>query len=191
VGSFGALGFASLLTFSFFSSRPPGEYGHELVLTHVVATLVAIGIGAFQFISEIRLSWPCAHRWTGRIYVTASLLGATCGVFLAAEKATPDPTSFGLVVTASFWFLATTLGFRAVRQRNFPLHLQWMIRSYALAMTALTLRLYEHGVLYVGIRNPKLILALSVWAALITNLALAELVVFKSRKWPAPAIRSS
>jgi predicted membrane protein DUF2306 len=118
-------------------------------------------------------------------------LGATCGVFLAAEKATPDPTSFGLVVTASFWFLATTLGFRAVRQRNFPLHLQWMIRSYALAMTALTLRLYEHGVLYVGIRNPKLILALSVWAALITNLALAELVVFKSRKWPAPAIRSS
>ena len=52
------------------------------LLVHVAGAASALLVGSFQFIGRLRQASPHIHRWTGRIYAVACLVGALSGLIL-------------------------------------------------------------------------------------------------------------
>lgn len=109
---------------------------------HAGFASTALLVGAVQFSRAVRKRMPQAHRWTGRMYVASCLIGAVSGLVLAVGA------SGGWVATAGFgclalaWIAATAIGWQRAVSRQFASHRRWMIRSWALTLAAVTLRIY-------------------------------------------------
>jgi len=103
---------------------------------------IALLTGPFQFIPAMRARLPVLHRWLGRIYVTACLLSGVAGFVLASNTNAGPVARAGFSLLAIFWILTTSMAFIRARQRKFADHKRWMIRSFALTLAAVTLRIY-------------------------------------------------
>jgi predicted membrane protein DUF2306 len=156
-----------------------GGYGDWLIIAHALVAVVAIGVGGLQFLQGVRETWPFVHRWVGRIYLGSSLFAGASALLISTRLPGPNLSSYGLILTAGIWMCCTGLGFCAIRQRKFLVHRRWMIRSYSLALTALTLRLYSRSLSHLGVHSSELISVIGIWGALLSNLAVAEVLARK------------
>jgi len=108
---------------------------------HIAASPVALALGAFQFLPRLRASRPGLHRWSGRIYAGAIVLGGISALLLAANSPERPVAAAGFAVLAVIWLGTTFNAVRLAMARDFIGHRAWMIRSYALTLAAVTLRL--------------------------------------------------
>ena len=108
----------------------------------VVALCTAIVIGAFQVNSRLRARFLPVHRWLGRIYVVAATVGGIAGLILATRSFGGLVTHFGFGLMAICWFGTTLNAYRHIRRGDVINHRAWMLRSYALTLAAVTLRIY-------------------------------------------------
>ncbi len=99
-------------------------------------------IGPFQFVPRIRSKWPTVHRWMGRVYVGGCIFSGIAGLVLASNTNAGPIARTGFSLLAIFWLTTTTIAFLKAKNRKFGEHKQWMIRSYALTLAAVTLRIY-------------------------------------------------
>lgn len=109
---------------------------------HAGGAATALLVGAFQLLPRLRARLPWLHRYAGRVYVLAATVGGVSGLILALGSTSgPIATAgFGLLAIASLF--ATLNGWRLAVQRRFAEHRAWMLRSWALVLAAVTLRLY-------------------------------------------------
>lgn len=141
---------------------------------HVGGAATALLAGPFQFLAALRLGRPAVHRWTGRIYLLACLVGGLSGLLLAVG------TTMGPVATAGFgslailWTCVSAHGWRLARRRRFAEHRRWMIRSWALTFAAVNLRLYLllAGTLGLAFEDSYPVISFLAW---VPNLIAAEL----------------
>ena len=110
-------------------------------LTHILVAPVALLLGPFQFMPDIRRRYPALHRGAGRIYVAACVIGGTGGLVTAFHASGGPVAAWGFGLLAVLW-ISTTLGaLGAAVKRNFGLHRLLMRFSYAMTFGAVTLRL--------------------------------------------------
>lgn len=113
------------------------------VLTlHAGLAATALILGPLQFFPAIRARRPRWHRRIGTLYVACCLGGGAAGLVLAFGTTAGPVASAGFGLLALAWMAATGNAWRLARARDFVRHRRWMIRSYALTLAALTLRLY-------------------------------------------------
>ncbi len=79
---------------------------------HVGAAATALLIGPLQFLPRLRARRRALHRWCGRIYVTACLIGAMAALPLALGASTGPITTAGFGTLAILWVLTTWLAWR-------------------------------------------------------------------------------
>lgn len=119
-----------------------GQLAHRPIafLTHVACGITALVLGGFQFVTRLgpRQGW---HRAAGRIYVVACLGGAVSGLIIAWSSFAGPIASVGFSGLAVAWFVTATMGLRAILSGRIAVHRRWMVRSYALTLAAVTLRL--------------------------------------------------
>ena len=141
---------------------------------HIIPSGLALIIGAFQFHNGLRSRRSHVHRYCGRAYVIFVLFGAIGGLILAWHAHRSPATRLGFATLSVVWFYSVSMAYLAVRAGNIKVHQQWMIRSYALTLAAVTLRLqlpvYE-GVMGLGSIESYDIVA---WFSWIPNLVIAE-----------------
>jgi uncharacterized membrane protein len=149
----------------------PSVHGLRL---HIAASAVALALGPFQFLSSLRAGAPWLHRLMGRFYIAACLLGGLAGGAIAMYASSGPVAGAGFFSLSILWLLFTAIAFAAVLRRDFETHRRWMIRSFALTLAAVTLRIYlpigialNHG----EFTLPYTIIA---WACWIPNLIAAE-----------------
>lgn len=86
-------------------------------------------------------------------------------------------TSF--VILTTLWILFTFLAFLSIRKGKIERHVKWMIRSYALTLSAVTLRFYAYAFdamgLTLGPRETYWLLAYLSW---IPNLIIAQVLIY-------------
>lgn len=109
---------------------------------HVAGAATALLVGPWQFVAAIRARRPALHRWLGRIYAVGCLVGGASGLPIAVGSSAGPVASVGFALLSLGWLVTTGLGWRAAWQRDFAAHRAWMIRSFALTLAAVTLRLY-------------------------------------------------
>jgi uncharacterized membrane protein len=116
-----------------------GPYGLQL---HIAASAFAMILGAFQFLKVLRQKAPTVHRWMGRFYIAACFIGGAAGGAIALSSTAGIVAGSGFFVLAIFWLSTTTMAWVCALRRDFASHERWMIRSFALTLAAVTLRLY-------------------------------------------------
>jgi uncharacterized membrane protein len=111
-------------------------------VVHFLGGAVVIVLGAFQFNRRFRTRHLHLHRWFGRLYVIGVLIGGVAALYLAFYSFGGVVTHFGFGLLAICWMGTTVSAYRHIRAGDVAVHQQWMIRSYALTLAAVTLRLY-------------------------------------------------
>ncbi|WP_020591359.1 DUF2306 domain-containing protein [Kiloniella laminariae] len=149
-------------------------------LSHVFGGLTALLLGPWQFVGEIRNRWPRLHRWIGRSYVLAVAVSGACGFWVAWSTASGIIAALGFAAMAQIWLYVTWRGYLSARSGQFDQHRQWMVRSFAVTMAAISLRLGLCLVPVLGLRELPVYIFMS-WACWIINLLLAECYL-RSRK---------
>lgn len=140
---------------------------------HIAASSLALAVGAFQFSKPLRMRRPMLHRWTGRAYVAACVIGGLAGGAIALYSSAGLVAGLGFFILAALWVPFTLLALAAAMRRDFVAHQRWMIRSFALTFGAVTLRLYlPIGIMTVGFDTAYPFIA---WLAWVPNLIVAEI----------------
>ncbi len=140
---------------------------------HFLAGAVVIIAGALQFNSWIRKNHLSFHRWCGRVYVVGVLIGGVAGLYLAFNSFGGVVTHFGFGMLAVGWLFSTTMAYTQIRARNIRGHQEWMIRSYAFTLGAVTLRLYLPLFAMAGVPFEEGYQAIA-WLAWVPNILIAE-----------------
>ena len=109
---------------------------------HIGGAATALLLGPLNFLAWIRRKAPAAHRWIGRIYIVACLVGGAAGFVLAFGSFAGPVATAGFGSLAVCWILTNVQGWRRATEGRFVDHRAWMIRSFALTFGAVTLRLY-------------------------------------------------
>jgi uncharacterized membrane protein len=146
--------------------------------------------GAFQFLKVLRTKAPAVHRWMGRIYIAACLVGGTAGLLIALYSSAGPIAGWGFFTLAVIWLFTTSMAWRSALKRDFASHERWMIRSFALTFAAVTLRLQLPFifVLDTGFEPAYRIIA---WSAWVPNLIVAEICIAMRRKPRRPKVTPS
>jgi uncharacterized membrane protein len=144
------------------------------LIVHVTGAATALLIGSVQFIEPLRRRVPAVHRWTGRVYAVACLVGGVGGLMLSFGSTAGPVAAAGFGLLAVLWLMTTSLGWRTALARDFTAHRRWMIRSWALTLAAVTLRLYMVATPLVPV-DPVAAYAAIAWLCWVPNLLIAEL----------------
>jgi hypothetical protein len=151
---------------------------------HIFAGMFCIGTALLQFSSYILKKRKPLHVWAGRIYVMVVLLiGAPTGLYMSffAKGSFAERGLF--MFMAISWFFFTLKGFTSILKKQVLAHKIWMIRSYAMALTAVTFRVY-YIILYLYDVPLTLNYEVSLWISVAGNLMIAEYIIYrKSRSY--------
>ena len=178
----------------FTGSEPPpppivaNAFANPFLVLHVAGGVTALLVAPLQFVRRVRTCWPAFHRATGRIYILACVIGAPAGFMLALGTTAGPVASIGFAIPAVLWALFTWLAFRAAVEGRFGDHREWMLRSYALTATAITLRLMLPASAFLGFEFLAGYRVIS-WLAWTTNLALFEYYIRRNRDSTAAYVR--
>ncbi len=190
--------FVTLVSLRYFVQRPEvaaGEPFREtfaahlpIFLAHVLGGTVALVLGPWQFWTRLRDRRLKLHRWLGRVYLVAILVGGAAGLYMAAFAFGGLPARIGFAGLAVMWLTTGVMAYRRVRQGDYEAHREWMIRNYALTFAAVTLRLWLPLLMLLGF--PFVTAYTSVaWLAWVPNLIAVELYIAgrKAKRKPAVA----
>lgn len=148
--------------------------------THFAGGSIALVVGALQVNRWLRMRHRRLHRWLGRIYVIAVLAGGAAAFALALNSPMGFPAQLGFGLLAVLWIGSTLTAWWCARRRCFDRHRDWMLRSYALTLAAVTLRLYLPLSQIAGIPFPAAYVAIA-WLCWVPNLVLIEWLVLAFR----------
>jgi hypothetical protein len=173
--------------FSFIEERSflfQGSLYKACFYIHIFAGMLCITTALIQFSRYILKKSKAIHRWSGKIYVFVVLfLGAPTGLYMSffAKGSFWERALF--MFMAIFWFITTFNGLKVIHKKNVLAHKIWMMRSYAMAMTAVTFRVYHIVFYLVGwghLENYEI----SLWISVIGNMLFAEYFIYrKSRSY--------
>lgn len=173
--------------FSFIQERSflfqNGIYNASFYI-HIAAGAFCIGCALIQFSSAILKKRKSIHVWSGRVYVfVVIILGAPTGLYMSffAKGSMFERGLF--LFMALFWFYTTLKGLTTILKKNVLAHKIWMMRSYAMAMTAVTFRVYHLIFFMLGWGHLDNY-AISLWISVIGNMLFTEWLIYrKSRSY--------
>jgi len=148
-------------------------FARPWLMVHAGGAATALLIGGFQFLPALRRRRQ-VHRWMGRVYATACIVGGAAGLPLSLGTTAGPVAAWGFGLLAVLWLYTTSQGWLTARARRFDEHRAWMIRSFSLTFAAVTLRLYLPLADVAGLSFETAYPAIA-WLAWVPNLALAEL----------------
>lgn len=156
------------------------------ILLHIPAALVYSVLGAMQFSDALRREHRRWHRYAGRVLIPLAFVVAMTGLWMTLVYEMPAVDRGAvrverlLVGAAMLLFLA--LGVRAVVERRYTVHGEWMIRAYALGMGAGT-QVLTHlpWFILVDLAPPETPRAIMMGIAWVINAAVAEWVIWRAR----------
>ena len=159
---------------------------------HVGGAVTALLVGSLQFLPALRRNAGPLHRWTGRIYVVGVLIGGIAGLILTPGSFAGPIATAGFGALAVLWIGFTLMGWRAAAQGRLVDHRRWMIRSWALKLAAVTLRIYLPSVMILDLPFLESYRAIS-FLCWVPNLLLVEawLKIFGWEASPQISPRSS
>jgi uncharacterized membrane protein len=152
-----------------------------ILIVHIVASMLAILIGPFQFLPGIRRGrWLKVHRWLGRTYLLSILFGGLAGLYMAQFAYGGFISRSGFGVLAVLWLYTGYRAYRHIRNKNIESHRQWMIRNYALTFAGVMLRIWAPLSGAAGIDFTAAYVTIA-WLCWVPNLLVAEWIIRRTQ----------
>ena len=148
----------------------PAYYAHVLIAS------VVLLVGFFEIHPTFGLRWRNTHRLLGKIYVGGILFFSAPGGLVMSLFINRGPiVQASFVLQSTLWFVFTWIAYKRIRQRDIQSHRQWILRSFALTLAAITLRIYVFmGSWSFDLANPAAYATIA-WLSWVPNLLICEL----------------
>lgn len=145
---------------------------------HVFSAILVLLAGYTQFSASIRRRFPTIHRRAGWFYVLVTLLLAGPSGFLIGIYANGGLSSqIAFCLLAVLWILFTAIALLKIIRKEVMAHRAWMIRSFALALSAITLRAWKYILVSLFHPKPMDVYQLVAWLGWTLNLVIAECII--------------
>lgn len=145
---------------------------------HVIFAILALPAGFTQFNKTILRTYPRLHKSLGYLYVgTILIFAAPSGFLIGMEANGGIVAQIAFILLAVLWFLFTFQAVLKAKNGNFKAHKSFMIRSFALTCSALTLRYWKLVLVYFFQPYPMDLYQLVAWLGWIPNLLIAEWII--------------
>ena len=146
--------------------------------THVYTSMFALIAGFTQFSLRFRTKNKEMHRLFGKVYIIVVLVlsgpsGLVMGIFANGGMT----SQIAFVVLAVLWWWFTFRAFILIKKRDIEKHRQFMIRSFALTLSAVTLRLWKLGITNTIDIKPMDAYRIVAWLGWVPNLLIAEMYI--------------
>ena len=159
--------------------------------THVFSAIFALFAGFTQFSAQILQKHLRVHRFVGRLYAYDILIINFPAAMLMAVYANgllPGKTAF--VVLDCLWFWFTLKAVIEVKRGDIKAHKQFMMRSYALTLSAVTLRSWKIIISAFVHIDPLHLYMIDAWMGFVPNLLFVEWLIRAKRTSPLRKISS-
>lgn len=146
---------------------------------HVFTSLFALLAGFTQFNKQ--LLYTKVHRSIGVMYIiTVLLLTGPSGFFMGILANGGSISIIAFTILSVLWWYYTFMAYKTVRKRNYESHAKYMYRSYALTLSAITLRLWKFTIVnYIYEIPPIDLYRIVAWLGWVPNLIIAEVLIKK------------
>ena len=129
---------------AFGPAKLPRHAGHIALLSaHIVTGALMLMSGAIALrigITKQMFRW---HKGAGYLYLGSGTIASSVALIRSFDTGHTPGLSTGTL--AAFWLLFTAMAYRAIRNRQFGEHREWMIRSYVLAWTFVFCRFWTRA----------------------------------------------
>jgi len=150
---------------------------------HVYASFFCLLAGFTQFSPFIRKNYPALHRSSGWLYAgSILLLAAPTGFVIAIYANGGFWSQLGFSMLAILWIWTTSKAMLAIRKRDFRKHRDFMIRSFALTLSAITLRAWKYIIVALFHPRPMDVYQIVAWLGWGLNLLIAEYLIQRLKK---------
>ncbi|MEO7308975.1 MAG: DUF2306 domain-containing protein [Chitinophagaceae bacterium] len=151
--------------------------------SHVFSSMFVLLTGFVQFSKYVQQKFPTLHRNVGKIYVLIVLLISGPSGFAMATVANGGwSAKLAFCLLALCWILFTYKAYASIRKGNIALHKAWMYRSYALTLSAVTLRFWKVIIVFAFEPRPMDVYRVIAWLGWVGNLLVAEWMIKKRIK---------
>ena len=151
--------------------------------THVYVSVFSLLAGLIQFSKTIQTKFTKLHRVYGYVYVIIILfLGAPSGLIMSfyANGGWVAQSSFAIL--SVIWWVTTYFAVKEAQNRNWKKHELWMIRSYALTLSAVTLRGWKVILVPLTEGSPMELYRIVAWLSWTLNLCVAEIIIYLKKR---------
>jgi uncharacterized membrane protein len=151
--------------------------------THVFTSILVLLAGFTQFSKSLLRSKPILHRKLGYVYVINILVVTGPAGFLMSFYANGGIGSqIGFILLSICWILFTALALYYAVKKKFVAHRNFMIRSFALTLSAISLRIWKVLLAYFTDIPPMDRYRIIAWLGWTLNLVIAEIIIYRLYK---------
>jgi len=145
---------------------------------HVYTSIFVLFSGFIAVFVKPKAAFRNLHRFFGKIYVILLLLlAAPSGIYMGFYANGGILAKISFVILGILWWFTTYKAYLEIRKKNVLNHKKWMYRSYALAVSAITLRLWKVVLVYFFQPNPMDVYEVIAWLGWVPNLILIEILI--------------
>jgi hypothetical protein len=120
------------------------------------------------------------HKNIGKFYIFLILIfAAPSGIYMGIFANGGIYSKISFVILGCLWWFSTFKAYQLAQQKKFKEHKQWMWRSFALSLSAITLRMWKVIIVYLFHPNPMDVYQIIAWLGWIPNLLLIEYLIAK------------
>jgi hypothetical protein len=147
--------------------------------THVYTSIFVL-LSGFLAILRKNFGIKNFHQNAGKIYIFLILIfSAPSGIYMGIFANGGILSKISFVMLGGLWWFSTFKAYQLARQKKFKEHKQWMWRSFALTVSAITLRMWKVIIVYLFHPNPMDVYQIIAWMGWIPNIILIEYLIAK------------
>jgi uncharacterized membrane protein YozB (DUF420 family) len=146
--------------------------------THVYTSIFLMLLGAFQFLFPVKKSTKKWHRLSGRLYaIIVVLLSGPSGLIMAYHANGGLISQISFVILSLLWIFFTVFAVFYAMKKNIRAHQKFALRSFALTLSAISLRLFKYLIVYFFQPEPIDAYRIVAWLGWTFNLLIVELYI--------------
>lgn len=148
---------------------------------HVFSSIFVLLAGFTQFPKKLRTEKPALHRRMGWLYAAITIfLAGPSGFIIGLHANGGWSPRVAFCLLAVIWIFFTVQAIRTIAKKQVVLHRKWMIRSFALALSAITLRAWKYILVALFHPRPMDVYQIVAWLGWVLNLIIAEIIIYKT-----------
>jgi len=147
---------------------------------HVTFSIFSLLAGFTQFYKKIKIEYPKIHKCVGWIYIISILLfAAPSGLVIGYFANGGFWSQLAFCILAILWFIFTLKAFIYIKKGDYRRHQVFMVRSFALTLSAITLRFCKYLIVLFFQPRPMDVYQIVAWLGWVLNLLIAEIIIIK------------
>ncbi|MGX7668274.1 DUF2306 domain-containing protein [Flavobacterium pedocola] len=151
--------------------------------THVYTSIFLMVFGGIQFFVKQGVRQYYWHRLSGRAYVFIILfLSGPSGLVMSYHANGGWIAKVPFLLLSVLWIYFTAKSWTSAVKGQIAEHRKYAIRSFALTLSAVSLRLFKYGIVFLFHPPPMDTYRIVAWLGWTFNLLLAEIIIYNKFK---------